>query len=407
MTEFVSSSSVGRATCADSTALVMTTCAVGLEDLLAAELDALGVECRVLYPGFVTSAAPLAPSEMIKIAARSRLAHGTGWLICAMEHVPADLEAISELVAKVETSSPLLLPHNSYGVRAQRKGLHPFNSVALASALARGLGRSWGCAGAAGLKASLKDPDFYVEALLDGDFLVVSAMMTGASGAQRPAPVFRHQAALDPTLAAAMLMLAPWQECQTLLDPMCGSGTILCEAAMMRRGISPLACTSHNLPLTRQIWFDEEMADHFDRLRQAVACAPADRPRLLGADLLAEMITGAHSNLTQLGLAADVQLKVGDGADLAVIDAGEVDTIIVNPPYGVRVLDPRRSDELSRRFARACHSKAVRRIMAISPRKGPLSRAFLDAGYRVADMRQVLFGEMLAFLFRFEISRSP
>jgi 23S rRNA G2445 N2-methylase RlmL len=381
-------------------ARVVVTCAPGVEDLLACELKQFDVGNEYFCPGVLISTAPLPPEWMMRLIAGLRLAHAIGWLLYADENRES-LSAITEFMAKIDASSPLLLPHATYGVKGRRTGTHDFNSVQLATAVARGLGQAWGQAGASGLKGALKNPDFYVEAIQEEQKLVVAAMMTGAPLHHRLTPSFRHAAALDPTLAAAMLVLAERYGSRSIHDPMCGGGTILWEAARRAEGLPPKLAPDDELPLIRQSWFSGGMPELWHALRETTLVSAATSWQVSGCDRDETILAGARTNLEQFDVSSKVAVTLDDGASLAAVEQGQVDTLVVNPPYGVRVLDPRQSDELTRRMALAARDKGVERAIVITQRKGPLQRHFAAAGYRTDEMRSVRFGEMPAFIFCF------
>ena len=384
---------------------LVVTCAAGIEDLLVQELCELGCRCRVLHPGFVLGLEQEGSlDELLRVTALSRLARGVGWHLFS-GRVSADLEGIADALAAMDFATIPASPRTSYGVRARRQGNHSFTSVQLASTVAGAIGRAWGRCGLSGLTSKIKAPEFPVEALLDQDMLVVSAIFSGEPKAYRQAPLFRHHAALDPTLAAAMLRESSFRERRVVLDPMCGGGTILWEAAMALSGTSPWYGSPADPPLVRQSWFDAALAALWRELLTGpdgvVRGLPAAGPRLIGADRYGGKVAGARRNLEHLGFAQGIELHVGSAATLGYVEPGEIDAVVVNPPYGIRVSNPREADALYGLFAIACAAKRIDQVTTISPRKGPLLDAFARASYRPDVTRQVMFGEMRAFMVRF------
>lgn len=140
------------------------------------------------------------------------------------------------------------------------------------------------------------------------------------------------EAPLRENLAAGILRLAGWTPGIPLLDPMCGSGTILLEAAHMALDIAP--------GLGRHFAF--EKFKNFDSRRwreltqQAAACKRAKRRlAIYGSDLSLDAVNAARTNLAAAGMDKIVNLKK---ADVLELTAPEKEGIIVtNPPYGVRL----------------------------------------------------------------------
>jgi len=144
------------------------------------------------------------------------------------------------------------------------------------------------------------------------------------------------KAPLRETIAAAMVLASGWKRGEALLDPMCGSGTIPIEAAMLARKIAP------GLKRDFQFmgWPGFERETWSQLLAAARAASIALPGELLGSDRDAGAIQAAVHNAERAGLAENVrffQEAVSgsiEGIDAAVAGTGWV---LTNPPYGVRV----------------------------------------------------------------------
>jgi len=162
------------------------------------------------------------------------------------------------------------------------------------------------------------------------------------------------EAPLRENLAAGILRLSGWTPDQPLLDPMCGSGTILMEAAQIARKISP--------GLGRRFAF--EKLNNFDRKAWSSLCEDSrssqtpNAPLLIaGCDRHGMALRAAEANLRAGGFADVVQLKQADVLETWPPAAEGV--LVTNPPYGVRTGDeselaelyPRLGDVLKQRFA--------------------------------------------------------
>lgn len=167
----------------------------------------------------------------------------------------------------------------------------------------------------------------------------------------KPAAV---EAPLKENLAAGILRLTGWQPGEALIDPMCGSGTFLLEAAQIALDIAP--------GLGRGFAF--ERFRHFDRaawaaLRRA-AEARRQAPRALpvfGSDIVGEQLRRTRANLEAAGLAECVTLERADLLERMPPAAEGV--LVTNPPYGVRIGEaeelaafyPRLGDALKQRWS--------------------------------------------------------
>lgn len=141
-------------------------------------------------------------------------------------------------------------------------------------------------------------------------------------------------APLRETLAAALVLLTNWRADQPLIDPFCGSGTILIEAAMIGQNIAP--------GFNRQ--FDSEKwgfikADHWIKAHQeAEKAANYDqRLNILGTDIDHQSIEIAKKNAVEAGLGDLIEWKQMQVSDLVIKGTGGY--IIGNPPYGERLSD--------------------------------------------------------------------
>jgi putative N6-adenine-specific DNA methylase len=175
-------------------------------------------------------------------------------------------------------------------------------------------------------------PDIPIQGhLTDRDFALYLDT-TGEPLFKRGQRMAAGEAPLRENLAAGILRLAGWVPGMPLLDPMCGSGTILLEAAHMALDIAP--------SIGRHFTF--EKFKNFDgrRWRELLQKAAArEKPKvplpIYGSDLSGDVLKAARANLMAAGLEKVVSLK---RANVLEISAPAKEGIIVtNPPYGVRL----------------------------------------------------------------------
>ncbi len=159
-------------------------------------------------------------------------------------------------------------------------------------------------------------------------------------------------------LAAGILRLIGWRPGIPLIDPMCGSGTFLLEAAAISLGDAPgLSRDAEEFGFARLKNFDTEL---WARLRREAAASRETAPEKLpiwGSDLSVDAVGRSQQNLAYAGLDGLVAVGQGD-----ILDAGAPapsGILIANPPYGERLgeLDelaafyPRLGDALKRHFS--------------------------------------------------------
>lgn len=169
----------------------------------------------------------------------------------------------------------------------------------------------------------------------DRDVCTVSADTSGALLHRRGYRQAIAKAPLRETLAAAMLRGAGWMGRAPLVDPLCGSGTIAIEAAMVARRIPP--------GLGRDFAFLGWPGAETDRWGELLTHAraqilKASPVRIAASDRDAGAIEAARSNAERAGVAGDIELKV-QSISAAVAVAGGPGALITNPPYGERLGD--------------------------------------------------------------------
>jgi putative N6-adenine-specific DNA methylase len=169
----------------------------------------------------------------------------------------------------------------------------------------------------------------------DRDVCTVSADTSGVLLHRRGYRQAIAKAPLRETIAAAMLRGAGWAGRTSLVDPMCGSGTIAIEAAMIARRIPP--GLERNFAFLSWPEADEarwtELVDHTRRL-----ILKASPVRIAASDRDAGAIDAARSNAERAGVAGDIELAV-QSISAASPPIGSVGALITNPPYGERIGD--------------------------------------------------------------------
>jgi putative N6-adenine-specific DNA methylase len=197
-------------------------------------------------------------------------------------------------------------------------------------------------------------PNVRLDAFLDPNTVTFYLDTSGEPLFKRGHRTASVDAPLKENLAAGILRLAGWTPDQILLDPMCGSGTIPLEAALMARRIAP--------GLRRSFAFERLLAHdepYWRRLREAAGAEQlAEVPApIYASDHDPAVAKIAHRTFQGAGVAGDILLKQSDIFSLdAPTDRG---VMVINPPYGIRLSQPeelasfypRLGDWLKERFA--------------------------------------------------------
>lgn len=176
---------------------------------------------------------------------------------------------------------------------------------------------------------------FPVRVFLLKDEVTVALDTSGEPLHKRGYRTWTSKAPISETLAAALIMLTPWHKDRILVDPFCGSGTFLIEAAMMAANIAPgmnrsftAEAWTHIIP--KQLWYDtvQEAQEMMD------LSVDTD---LQGYDVDSDMVRIARENAKQAGVAQLIHFQQRDIADMK--HSKKYGFIITNPPYGERLED--------------------------------------------------------------------
>ena len=164
------------------------------------------------------------------------------------------------------------------------------------------------------------------------DECTVSADSSGVLLHQRGYRQAVVRAPLRETLAAAMLLAAKWNPAAPLVDPMCGSGTIGIEAALLARRLAP----GRKRTFAFQRWPDADERAWTALLSRAEGgvVAGAIAP-IVCADRDAGAVAATRANAERAGVADDIDVR--EGAISSIEARGESGWLVTNPPYGVRV----------------------------------------------------------------------
>src|SRR5439155_5552093 len=197
-----------------------------------------------------------------------------------------------------------------------------------------------------------RQPDVSIQGhLTDRDFTLYLDT-TGEPLFKRGRRIAAGEAPLRENLAVGILRLAGWVPGTPLLDPMCGSGTILLEAAHMALDVAP--------GLGRHFTF--EKFKNFDAhgwrelwQRSAARQKPKVPLPIYGSDSSGDVLQAARANLMAAGLEKVVSLKRANVLDIAA--PAKEGIIVTNPPYGVRLGEQQELAEFYRKLGDALKKK--------------------------------------------------
>lgn len=317
----------------------LATCPKGLENPLAKELERLGVaEVSESVAGCYFSASL---EQAYTICIFSRLANRIVALLLReqIDSVERLRESCSELEWShwFEYTQTLAVDFNgsNHYVRDSRYGAQLVKDTVNDHFVAKGLSR---------LSVDVEKPDVLIYVRLFKNRVSLGIDMVGESLHKRGYRVVGGAAPLKENLAAALLMLADWpaksMAGEPFIDPMCGSGTLLIEAALMQQGIAPSYLRKHwALPNLKN--YD---AGIWQKLQDGLKKTPdksEQRPLIQGFDRDPRSLAAAQQNIAAAGLESCIELQQMTITDAKnpFIEKAKAGLVVVNPPYGQRLGD--------------------------------------------------------------------
>ena len=180
----------------------------------------------------------------------------------------------------------------------------------------------------------LTNPDMYLNVHIAGDMVTLSLDSSGESLHKRGYRVANTQAPINEALAAGMLLIAGWNGQGDFYDPMCGSGTLLIEAALIARNIAPgiyrkgfafEKWANFDADLFEDIYSDDSRERDFDH-------------KIYGSDAGFYAVQAATKNVQSANLQRDIEIRQIRVEELRLADTNTENALVmINPPYGERL----------------------------------------------------------------------
>jgi putative N6-adenine-specific DNA methylase len=355
--------------------------APGLEQLVAGELEALGIKD------------PPAVDGGVEFSATTRQLYEANLHLRAASRVLVRLAKFRAMSFAELEKRARRIPWERVLTRGERVTLRVtcrksrlYHSDAVAERVKRDLVERLDAEVGAS-RGDSDDPDTADEGQLiivrfDHDHCTVSADSSGAHLHQRGYRTSVTEAPMRETLAAALILASGWDRTSPFLDPFCGSGTIPIEAAMIAAGIAPgrnrrfrfMQWPGYDAGLWRRILTSATE-------RETLAAVPI----IHGSDRSAAAIRAATENAQRSGIGSAVQFERLDA--LRADPPSPSGWLVTNPPYGVRLGDEGETKALMAQFARAlAHRFGGWRLALLAPaRFEPLGGIQLHAGPRTTN----------------------
>lgn len=320
---------------------LVATCAPGLEEILAGELLAMGVAEPVREAGAVAfrggwetcwrASWRLRTANRVLVVLGSWPAEDGAALAAGARALAGGRMAERGVTRGALDVGDLLRPDRSFSIQATTSGsgvADPRWAVLKAKdGLVDGQRDRYGRRS----DVDRERPDLYLRLRLHRDR---ATLLLDTSGEPLDRRGYRAAGAAAPVrepLAAACVLASGWDGRGPVVDPMCGTGTLLVEAGWLALGKAPGSL--------RKGWAFERLpgfdARAFARIRAEPLPAPAENLHLFGNDLSGMALRAARANLEQAGLGGRATLTRGPFQDF--LPPGGPGLVVVNPPYGERV----------------------------------------------------------------------
>jgi len=312
----------------------------------------------------------------------------------------AELDDLYKIAKKIDYGW-IINANQSFAVRSERVGVHNFTSIDVARVIGQAIIDSYLEAYGRRLKVNLNEPDVEVYALVRNQEFILGVNTTGNSLHKRGYRVYEHPAALKPTLASAMLKISGWTPNKSLIDPMCGGGTIPIEAAFKARNIPP-GHLRKNFAFLKLKIFDE---NEFEKIRSEILSQKRNGEiEIYGMEKFKQHLDGALTNSKKAGVHDIIKFRLGDATKPEDYPQGNFEFIIVNPPYGVRMIPGGSPKKLYCSFLKALKQRAEGAILVlITAAHKKFREAIEEEKIEMLEKRTVLHGELKAKIFKCKV----
>ena len=241
--------------------------------------------------------------------------------------------------------------------------------------------------------------EYPIRVFLHKDEVVVALDTTGESLHKRGYRKRISKAPISETLAAALILLTPWNKNRILVDPFCGCGTFPIEAALIAANIAPgmnRAFTAENWTnfIDKKLWY--AAADEaYDQINEDI------NVDIQGYDLDSEMVEFARQNAEDAGVAQFIHFQQRDVANLS--HSKKYGFIITNPPYGERLNERESLQTIYRTFGEQYQKLDAWSAFIITS----YENAEKDFGLKATKNRKIYNGMIKTYFYQFMGPKPP
>lgn len=364
---------------------LVATCLFGLERLLGEEIEALGYERIETMDGRVTYAGDEEAVALSNVFLRyaERVFISLGSFPC--ESFDELFEGTRALPWEAFIGKRDAFPVKGHAINSRLFSVPDCQKI-IKKAVVNRLGETYGISWFEETGVTYQI-EFFI-------FKDRATLMIDTSGTPLHKRGYRREAVAAPireTLAAAMAATARPREDVLLWDPLCGSGTIAIEAAMLHRRIAPgksRPFAAEQFPAIPQSLF------HLAR-EEAIEGEIRDSFEVFASDIDPAAVSLAYENAARAGVADTVKTFVSDARRIAA--PGRRGTIVTNPPYGERLMTPAAVEKLYRELGEHFRALSPWQVYVITSHP-QFERLY---GRRADKVRKLYNGMIPCFLYQY------
>lgn len=184
----------------------------------------------------------------------------------------------------------------------------------------------------------IENPDVLINVHIHESNVDISLDSSGEPLFKRGYRISGYQAPLNEVLAAGMIKMTGWNGDSDFIDPMCGSGTLSTEAAMIAKNIPPQILRK-SFAFSNWLNYDEVL---FRRMVENNMVSKEFNHRIIASDISAEAVSITRNNIEKALLEDIIDVRKADFFDTR--PSGSEGLILINPPYGERISVARLSE---------------------------------------------------------------
>jgi 23S rRNA (guanine2445-N2)-methyltransferase / 23S rRNA (guanine2069-N7)-methyltransferase len=318
---------------------LIATSAFGLEAVVVRELGDLGYDARIVRPGRIAFA-----GDAVAMCRANLWLRSADRVLVELAAFPAaDFDALFDTTKALPweewIAADAAFPVGGRSVKSQLSSVPAVQRTVKKAVVERLL--------AAGAAISLPEtgPAVGIEVSIVDNVATIDLDTSGAGLHRRGYRTLTAAAQLRETLAAAMVQLSFWKPDRQLVDPFCGTGTIVIEAAMIGRRLAP----GRNRSFSAEDWSVIPAAAWNAAREEAADLALPNLPlRIIGCDADPESLKVARYHAQQAGVADDIHFQHHEFSELS--SSRNYGCVVTNPPYGVRMGEEEEIAALYRSF---------------------------------------------------------